>query len=362
MPDWKKLRGLLREAAAALAFTKAAGQTIISGLTHTEAERQVEKLPPGRLRLWTRNVRLHFDPDVVLLLEDLVAEVQVDDPERPLVPENTDEYTFHLVKGRLRLSTESVDALLGKYLFPAAGIPLRNPRISVDERGMRMDAELAWGLLHVPITLAGPVRLDERGDIELTAARVEAAGWGLGPLLGLLKTDLERVMRFAPGGPVEASGNMMRIDPERIFPKPRSQGRPAALSLEPGFLVLDYGSDRQEAEGLAESIEHPPLIEHNHASYLFCLGHALLVGKTYMHDAVFQVVPRSVEADYLDFSLHDYRKQLAAGESTMKAHGELIVRLPNLDEFPELNEPYPNLNGRLAAQRQRDSSPGRQPI
>ena len=75
MPDWKKLRGLLREAAAALAFTKAASQTILSGFAHSEAERRLVELPPGRLRLWTRNVNLHFDPEVVLLLEDLVAEV-----------------------------------------------------------------------------------------------------------------------------------------------------------------------------------------------------------------------------------------------------------------------------------------------
>ena len=138
-------------------------------------------------------------------------------------------------------------------------------------------------------------------------------------------------MRLAPDGPVRTVGNRMCIDPEHIFPKPRSQGRPAALTLEPGFLVLDYATE--------EPIGPPPLVENEQSAYLFCLGHALLVGKMYMQDAVFQVVPRNPDAAHLDFSLHDYRKQLAAGESTMKAHGELVVRLPNLEEYCDLREP-----------------------
>jgi hypothetical protein len=323
---------------------------LVEGLTHSSAERQIAQLASGRIRVWAKQVRLHFDADLILFLEDLVAEIEVDDPELPLIPEKTDQYTFWLVHGRLRLGVPSIEALLGKFLFAAADVPLHAPRVSLDERGMRLDAELSWGPLTVPITLAGPMRLDPEGKIELVAARVEAAGWGLGPLLGLLRQDLERVLRLAPGGPVTASGNRLRIDPEHIFPSPRAKGRPAALHIEDGELILEYRA--------AETPPPPPLVSEEHTSYLFCLGHAILVGKMFLQDAVFQVVPRAAGATALDFSLQQYRKQLAAGESTMKQHGELLVRLPALSD---LAEPYPKLNGRLVLGTQRAKIRKRQP-
>jgi hypothetical protein len=347
---------LLRTLAEVAEFWKAAGHVLVDGLTHTSAERQLAALPPGRMRVWAKQVRLFFDPEVVLHLEDLTAEIAVDDPDLPLIPEKTDQYSFHLVSGTLRLSAASIQGLLGKYLFPATGIPLHNPKVTLDERGMRLAAELSWGPVTVPITLAGPMRLADGGALELVAARVEAAGWGLGPLLGLLRTDLERVLRLSHDGPVHAAGNRLRIDPERIFPSPRAKGRPVAVSVEGGDLVLHYAS--------AEPPPAPPLLTLDHGSYLFCLGHSLLVGKMFLHDAVFQVVPRDPEIDILDFSLTRYRQQLAAGESTMKPHGELLVRLPNLAELDQASasaEPYPKLNGRLVLGTQRDKIRKRQP-
>ncbi|MBM3266456.1 MAG: hypothetical protein FJZ01_02305 [Candidatus Sericytochromatia bacterium] len=350
MPERRKPGRLLRTLAEVAEFWKAAGQVLVEGFMHTAAERQIAQLEGGRIRVWAKRVNLHFAEDVVLFLEDLAAEIEVDDPDLPLIPEKTDQYTFHLVHGRIRLGAASVEALLGKYLFPAARIPLRDPRVFIDERGMRLDAELAMGPVTVPITLAGPMQLDSDGRIELAAVRVEAARFGLGPVLGLLRTDLERVLPMAPGGPVTAAGNRMRIDPEHIFPSPRARGRPAAVHLEPGEIVLEYRSQAEPPP--------PPLISEEHPAYLFCLGHALLIGKMFLHDAVFQVIPQDPEAASLDFSLQDYRKQLAAGESAMKQHGELLVRLPALSD---LAEAYPKLNGRLALRTQRAKIRKRQP-
>ena len=342
MTDRKKTGSLAQQAAVFSAFLQAAGKTLMTGLGQTAAERQIEVLPKGRMRVWASNVRLHFDDQVVLNLDDVVADIQLDDPEAPLIPERTDQYAFHLLKGRVRLKAATIESLLGRYLFAGAGLPLANPRVSLDDRGMRLDADLSWGMVNVAITLAGPLERGPRGTIDLVAARVQAAGWGLGPLLGLLRTDLERVLPVPPGGALAVSGNRLELDAEKIFPNPRAQGHPTEIAVAGGDLVLTYDTD--------EELREPPLIDQDAPAYLFCLGHNLLVGKMFLNDAVFQVVPRSAEADFVDFSLQDYRKQLAAGESTLKQHGELLVRMPSMDE---ISEAYSNLNGPLAPSRQR---------
>lgn len=342
---------LAKNVAVFSAFLQAAGKTLISGMALTAAERQIEGLEEGRMRLWARHVRLHFDDAVVLGLDDLVADVQVDDPGLPLIPERTDQYAFHILKGTVRLSAATLEALLARYVLPSAGVPLSQPKVSLDERGMRLEAELAWGPLHVPVVLAGPMTVNEAQNLQFTVARVEAAGWGLGSLLSLLRTDIERVIQIEPGGPITARGNTLIIDPEQIFPAPRAQGRPVQVKAIEGALILDYQT--------SEPIVAPPLVEREAPAFLFCLGHTLLVGKMFLSDAVFQVVPRDEDVQDLDFSLQEYRRQLAAGESSLKQHGELLVRLPNLDQLD--SQAYPKLNGRLAGTAQRPRLKVRKP-
>ncbi len=321
----RKTGTLAHNMAVFSAFVEAAGKTLITGMALTPAERQMATLAEGRMRIWAHNVRLFFEGDVVLGLDDLVAEIQMNDPELPLIPERTDQYVFHILKGTVRLEASAIEALLSRYLFAAAPLALGDPKVALDDRGMRLEGELPWGPLRVPIVLAGPVTLNDEGRIQLSVARVEAGGMGIGPLLSLLRTDLERVLRVPPDAPMSARGNALAIDPEQIFPAPRARGRPAAVDVSSGALLLSYD--------WPEPIAGPPLVEKDAPAFLFCIGHTLLVGKMFLRDAVFQVVPRSADAQVLDFSLQGYRKQLAAGESTLKQHGELVVRLPNLDEI-----------------------------
>lgn len=345
-----KTGALAHHAAVFSAFVKAAGRTLISGLTHTPAERQMAALPAGRMRVWGRNVRLHLEADIVLVMDDLVADIQVDDAQLPLIPEKTDQYTFHILAGRLRLGFESIEWLLGRYLFPAANVPLRNPRVALDERGIRLEAILGLGPLAIPLTIGGPLGLAKNGLVELQASRIAAGSIGVNQILKLLQTDLAHVFRLEPGAAIVASGNTLLLDPEQIIPVPRARGRPVALATVPGELVLTYASP--------EAIEAPPLLTRDAKAYLFCLGHALLVGKMFLHDAVLQMVARDETRGLLDVSLGAYRKQLAAGESTLSQRGELLVRLPNLDQ---VDEPYRKINGRLMPDKHRSPFRTRQP-
>ncbi|MBU6429572.1 MAG: hypothetical protein KGR26_11205, partial [Cyanobacteria bacterium REEB65] len=317
-----KTRSLAHDVAALSAFVKAAGKTLINGLGHTAAERQIARLESGRMRLWACHVRLYLDDDIALGLQDFVADIQVDDPELPLIPERTDQFTFEILQGAIRLEEAAIAAILDRYLLSTGALPLCRPKVALDENGLRLDAELTWGPLRVPIRLAGPVTLRDDGSIALEVDRIEAAGLGLGPLLHALRSNLEHVIRLPPDSPVEACGNQIALDPERLFPAPRTKGRPVSLKMARGALVLTYD--------WPEPLEDPPLIQREANAFLFCLGHTLLVGKMALNDAVFQIVPRSQGTTELDFSLMQYRQQLAAGESTLSQREEVLVRLPNL--------------------------------
>ncbi|MNY31767.1 hypothetical protein D3C86_1659420 [compost metagenome] len=165
------------------------------------------------------------------------------------------------------------------------------------------------------------VSVGPEGMIELLPQRLAVSEVGIGGMIKLFNLELDRLLEMPPDAPLRVSGNQITIDPAGIFPSPKAIGRPTAVRIERGELVLAY-TDPTPAEAA-------PLLDPQAPNYMVCMGHDLLVGKMMMHDAHFQIVNQE-PASHLDFSLDHYRSQLAAGSSSLHAGDQLLVRLPNL--------------------------------
>lgn len=322
MPKPKAFQRRLKSQAQILsAFVSAFGRTLI---THKPATLDYERLAgieEGAMRIWAHNVSLYFDDEVVLKLRDFVADLQVQDPTTPFIPELKDSYVIAIRQGQIRLSAASLEALLGRYVLPAAGAPLKDARLSISGDRMILRAKVRKFGFDVPITMESEVSVGPEGMIELLPQRLAVSEVGIGGMIKLFNLELDRLLEMPDDGPLRVTGNQITIDPAGIFPSPRAIGRPTAVWIERGELVLAYsGPDPMAAA---------PLIDPHAPNYMLCMGHDLLVGKMMMHDAHFQIVNQE-PASHLDFSLDHYRSQLASGSSSLHAGDQLLVRLPNL--------------------------------
>lgn len=320
---------LQRKARELSAFAKAFYQTLFTGHPPSPAEKELAALPEGRSRIWAKNLHLYYDDAVVLRIRDMVADMRVHDSGYPLRPDRKDSYSIVIHQGTIRLPAASMEALLNRHVLHKSDLPLYDARISISGDRLLLHAKLRWRLnLPVPLTLECELLPVEEGQIVLHVARIRAGDIGLGPLMGFLKLDLESLMPTSTGGSagMTVRDNRIYIDPLATLPEPRSEGRPKAVRLERGELVLDY-------EPQDPLDPPPPLIEPEAPCYVLGVGHDLLIGKMLMKDAYYQVVSRD-GTTHLDFSLEGYREQLAAGNSTLSHDGAVLVRLPNLDSRP----------------------------
>ncbi|MBO9542601.1 hypothetical protein J7643_18595 [bacterium] len=322
MPKPKTFQRRLKSQAEILsAFVSAFGRTLIARNQQALDHERLAEIAEGAMRIWAHNVCLYFDDDVVLRLKDFVADLQVQDPATPFIPELKDSYVIHIREGQIRLSAASLEALLSRYILPAAGSPLKDARLSLSGDRLILRAKVRKFGLEVPITMESEVSVGSEGMIELLPQRLAVSQVGIGGMIKLFNLELDRLLEMPADALLSVSGNQITIDPAGIFPSPRAIGRPTAVRIERGELVLSYSSPTPS--------EAAPLLDPHAPNYMVCMGHDLLVGKMMMHDAHFQIVNQEPAA-HLDFSLDHYRSQLAAGSSSLHAGDQLLVRLPNL--------------------------------
>lgn len=319
VPTFRSIPRKLKSQAEILsAFASAFGQTLIS---HPKPSPESAAIAPGSTRVWAQNVSFHLAEGIVLKLKDFVADLQVKDPERPLIPEMKDSYFFVIRSGRIRLSAISLEAMINTYLLPSVGHPLKEARLTLSGDRLILRGKVHKMGFDLPITLESLVGITPEGMLELQVERIALSEVGLGGMFKFFKLELENLMELPPTGPLQVRGDCMIIDPGGIFPSPKAVGLPSSAMIERGELVLGYG--------MTDPSTIPPLLDPKAANYLLCVGHHLLIGKMMMHDAYLQIINHE-PSSHLDFSLDRYRDQLAAGNSSLHHGDQLLVRLPNL--------------------------------
>lgn len=282
---------------------------------------ELQALPPGAMRLWARHVHLFLEPDLVLKLDGFVADLQAMDSTLPLMPDQRHTYTFAILEGELRVPASSLEVMLNRHVLPEVGQPLHDVQISFAGDRLVLRAKIHRMGLELPITMESRLGLDAQGRIVLEPERIAVSELGVGAMFRFLRLDLEHLMPLPADGPFRLDGNRITVDPAAIFPAPRASGRPGAIRVDRGELVLVYPTEHP--------LEPPMLIDPAAPNYLLCAGHDLLIGKMLITDAYFQIV-NSEASTHLDFSLEHYREQLAAGQSSLGSGDRMLVKLPNL--------------------------------
>lgn len=306
-----------RQALVFSTFVKAFGKSLISGMPR-------EEVPPGHMQMWGKNVHLYLEPDICLQMHDLYGHLVVEDPKKPLALEAKQEYDLHVRGGSLSLDEEGLENLINRYAIP--GSMIERIQVSIEDSLVRMTAKVRLHGIAFPVSLDCEVSLTREGLIQLAPTHISSPNFLVGGFMRFFPVSLEKTLIMPKGSALSISGNVLRVDPEKIVPAPRVFGRLQAIRLDGKRLHLTYEGDAPE----------PPLLEPADR-FLLCLGHELELGKLLLRDTRLQVL--GMEGNqHLDFSLLGYRDQLAQGCARLGLDGDIVATIPNLHKIVQSPE------------------------
>jgi hypothetical protein len=162
--------------------------------------------------------------------------------------------------------------------------------------------------------------------VRLHAEKVEAAHIPVKGLLHFLGEDLSKLINLKQDRGVRVEGDDIFLNPAKILPPPKMEGKVTGVRIDADRVVLTFGS--RTAGDLS-----PPL---QADSYIYHRGGVLRFGKLIMMDADLELVGNPPHSPF-DFSLPDYNRQLVAGYSKNTIARGLLVFMPDLKALP--NQP-----------------------
>lgn len=329
MPDKPPKPGVGGQAKVLSAFMKAFTQALVGGAQHRKAvTSQVQATPDGVSRLWARNAKLFIEDDIAFRLLDIQAEIHALDPNAPLIPEQTDSFTFNILRGRMALDAASVAAMVNRYAFPPGSRgPLFDVGVELPDGHLLLTGKFRVNqLLTIGVRIMASVSVTSAGLLVLTPVEIRSGMVPLDRIMDTLGLELERMMPNSGASALRVEGRRILIDPTALMPAPKTNGRLVRAEVADERLVLSYDSGAEASD--------PPLIEPEAQAYMLVIGHHLLVGKIIMTDLCLQMVPLEAGAAWVEFSVPHYRWQLASGESHLKHGDELIYKVPSVASLP----------------------------
>ena len=271
------------------------------------------------------NVNMHIDDSIHLRVHHLRGTVHDLEGHHLIVLDDKKRLLFRIAYAEIALTTSDLSDLLNRYVFGYKGSPLRGLVVTADGSGIRQTGILHKGV-DIPFDMQATVSITPEGLVRLHPTSMKIATIpGLG-LLNALHLTLEKMMDLSGATGVSVKGNDLLLDPVRILPPPRIEGRLTAIRIQDGQLVQDFGS--VNAEG-ARPIA-PPVAAPN---YVLFHGGSLRFGKLYMVHASLEAIDQN-PADPFDFYLDYYATQLVAGYHKTQPDGALVAWMPDFDHLP----------------------------
>lgn len=281
--------------------------------------------PREPVEVQMRNVNLHLDQSVVLEIRSLRGQMVPTSGIKPVTLDDVNSFGMRIDTAEIALSTKNLSDLLNKYVFAYPGAPLKEIVITVERGRLKQRGVMHKGL-DVPFEVDGTLDVTDDGQIRFHAERVSSAHIPFKGLLHLFGEDLSKVINLKRDRGVTLEGDNILLNPGRMLPPPRIQGRVTAVRLEGDRIVQTFRS--RDTKALL-----PPYKAQN---YIYHRGGVLRFGKLTMTDADLEIVDQSPRTPF-DFSLPDYNRQLVAGYSkNTPAHG-LIVFTPDFSTLSRSN-------------------------
>lgn len=276
------------------------------------------------------NVDMHVDDNIRLHVHHLRGTARDLDGKHLIVLDDKKRLLFRIAYAEIALTTSDLSDLLNRYVFGYAGSPLRGLVVTADGTGIRQTGVLHKGV-DIPFDMKATVTVTPEGLVRLHPTSMKICSIpGLG-LLNALHLKLENMMDVSKAVGVQVKGNDLLLDPVRILPPPRIEGRLTAIRIQDGQLVQTFGTaDADGARALAPPVTAP--------NYVFFHGGTLRFGKLYMVHTALEAIDQDPSTPF-DFYLDYYATQLVAGYHKTAPDGALMAWMPDFDKLPSATTP-----------------------
>ena len=275
----------------------------------------------GPVRTEMRGVDLRIDSEVVLEVRHLTGSLEPTDEGKPPWFDEPASFRVRIDEGEIAVTPASMAALLNRYVFTGPKAPIKDVTIEIKD-GHLVQSSTLQKKIPIRATLEGDLSATPEGDIRLHPSKIKAGDLPVKKLLDLFDVELSELIKPQEGRGVKVVGDDLFLDPERLLPPPRIQGRVTAVRLEPDRIVQIFGG------GKGHDLS-PPFSKAK--NYMFYKGGELSFGKITMHGADLQIIDADPK-DPFDFFLAQYSRQLVAGYSRTLSDKGLVVYMPDSNE------------------------------
>ena len=274
-----------------------------------------------------KNVRLHMDEGIVLEISRLRGEMKAVKAGQPPVFDDPRSYVLHVSAAEMAMAMPSLESLLNVHVFSGDHAPLSDITVKVEDGRLKQKGTLHKGV-PLPFSLEATVSVAPDGRLRLHAESSRVLGIPAKKLMEIFGLTLDDVVKIKDQRGVEIEGNDVLIDPGRVLPPPRIQGRLTSADLANGRLNLRISSTLPEG-GKQEASLAPADAKARH--YVYFAGNEIRFGKLLMSDADLQLIDAD-ERDPFDFFPAKYQTQLIAGYSKNTPAGGLRTYMPDFND------------------------------
>jgi hypothetical protein len=280
----------------------------------------------GKVRTEMKGVDLRIDPAIVMEVRQLHGALVPTQEGKPPWFDDPNSFFVEVDAGEIAVTPASLSALMNEHVFNYPGAPIKDVKIEIVNGRLRQEATLAR---KIPIraTIEGDVSATPEGKIRLHPTSIKAGKLPVKGLLDLFGVELDELIKTRESRGVSVVKDDLFLDPEKLLPSPKLQGKVTAVRLERDRIVQVFGNGKK-----GESL-HPPIAKAAH--YMFFRGGELSFGKLTMHGAELQIIDKDPK-DPFHFFLSQYLKQLVAGTSHTLPDKGLVVYMPDFEQAGKL--------------------------
>jgi hypothetical protein len=235
-----KLNGLIRFLSLSLLF-------ITPGALAQQAKSG--EVPENRpIQVVMKNVNYHYTGPIAVHVVQLQGYLTPTKAGSVVVFDDYNSFVMHMTSAEIAISCDSLARVLNENVFSAANAPIKG--VTIENKNNQFDIQ---GTLHqkgdVSFEAIGTLSVDADGRIRLHAEHVKTAHLPVKGMLDLLGIDLAKLINTNKVQGVTMEKDDVVLDPEKIFPPPRIQGKLTAVRLQGSEIVQIYGS--QQASNFA---------------------------------------------------------------------------------------------------------------
>jgi len=252
------------------------------------------------------NIMYHVGANAAVHIRRLGGELVPTKPDGIPIFDDKNSFNLRVTAAEMAISPQSMATVLNDHVFSANNSPIKDVSIQLENGLMKVKGKL-HNKADVSFETDSSVSVTTDGKIRLHAEKIRALHMPAKGLMDLFGVEIADLIKNGKVEGVIAEKDDLIIDPEKVFPPPKIQGRVTAVKLTDGNIVLTFGSWRQYQWARVDA-----------QNYMWYHGDRLQFGKLTMHDTDLLLIDPDPR-DPFDFDLDHYKEQLMAGYSKTTA-------------------------------------------